>query len=67
MAQLLKWFLFISQRLLQFDEHATVGRVVSQNKKIIALLIPTSILQSGEGKPVNMNRCGTSLYTNHNH
>ena len=67
MTQLLKWFLFFSQRLLQLDEHDTVGSAISQNKKIITLLIPTSILQSGEAKPVNMDRCGTSLYTNHNH
>ena len=67
MAQLLKWFLFISQRLLQFDEHDTVGSIVPQNKKIITLLIPASLLQSRKGKSANMNRRGTSLYTNYNH
>ena len=67
MTQLLKWLLFFSQRLLQLDEHDTVGSIVPQNKKIITLLIPTSVLQSRKGKSVNMNRRGTSLYTNHNH
>ena len=67
MAQLLKWFLFFSQGLLQLDEHDTVGSIVPQNKKIVTLLMPASLLQSRKGKSVNMNRRGTSLYTNDNH